>query len=74
MGDMKSHIMMVDAYDGTLEEFETEFNVVTGLVNMYAMWKKKGVDGKRACRHHPGLHILIRWNGTMMLHCTFLPS
>ena len=40
MGDIKSHARMVDAYDGTLEEFETEFNVVTGLVNMHAMWKK----------------------------------
>ena len=39
MGDIKSHIMMVDAYDGTLES-ETEFNAVTGLVNMHAMWKK----------------------------------
>ena len=33
MGDIKSHIMMVDAYNSTLE-FETEFNVVTGLVNL----------------------------------------
>ena len=40
MGDIKSHARMVDAYDGTLEEFETGFNVVTGLVNMHAMWKK----------------------------------
>ena len=36
---IKSHVMMVDAYDGTLE-FETEFNVITGLVNLHAMWKK----------------------------------
>ena len=40
MGDIKSHARMVDAYDGTLEEFETEFNVVTGLANLHAMWEK----------------------------------
>ena len=74
MGDIKSHVMMVDAYDGTLEEFETEFNVVTGLVNLHAMWKKTRRNGKRACRHRPGLHILTRWNGIMMLRCAFYPS
>ncbi len=40
IGVMKTYARMVDAYDGTLEEFETEFNVVTGLVNLHAMWKK----------------------------------
>ena len=40
MGDMKSHARRVDAHDGTLEEFETAFNVVTGLVNLHAMWEK----------------------------------
>ncbi len=40
IGDMKTYARMVDAYDGTLEEFETEFSVVTGLVNLRTMWKK----------------------------------
>ncbi len=40
IGDMKAYARMVDAYDGTLEEFETEFSVVTGLVNLRTMWKK----------------------------------
>ena len=39
IGDMKTYARMVDAYDGTLEEFETEFNVVTGLVNLRTMEK-----------------------------------
>ncbi len=38
--DIKSYARMVDAYDGTLEEFETELSVVTGLVNLRTMWKK----------------------------------
>ncbi len=40
VGVMKTYARMVDVYDGTLEEFETEFNVVTGIVNLHAMWKK----------------------------------
>ncbi len=39
IGDMKTYARMVDAYDGTLEEFETEFSVVTGLVNLRTMEK-----------------------------------
>ncbi len=39
IGDMKTYERMVDAYDGTLEEFETEFSVVTGLVNLRTMEK-----------------------------------
>ena len=50
MGDIKSHIMMVDAYDGTLES-ETEFNAVTGLVNMHAMWKKTRRRWKNSMPH-----------------------
>ena len=40
IGDMRTYARMVDAYDGTLEEFETEFSAVTGLVNLRTMWKK----------------------------------
>ncbi len=39
IGDMKTYARMADAYDGTLEEFETEFSVVTGLVNLCTMEK-----------------------------------
>ncbi len=39
IGDMKTYAGMVDAYDGTLEEFETEFSVVTGIVNLRTMEK-----------------------------------
>ncbi len=74
IGDMKTYARMVDAYDGTLEEFETEFSVVTGLVNLRTMWKKIRLDGKRVNRHRHGLCILIRCmvkyhNATLCVFC-----
>ena len=61
IGDMKTHARMVDVYDGALEEFETEFSVVTGLVILRTMWKKIRHGWKKGiCLHRHGLHILIR--------------
>ena len=31
---------MTDLYDGTIGEFNREFNVITGLVNLHLLWDK----------------------------------
>ena len=40
IGRIKRYARMVDPYDGTIGEFNREFNVITGLVNLHLLWDK----------------------------------
>ena len=38
IGRLKRYARLTDPYDGTAAQFNREFNVVTGLVNLHLMW------------------------------------
>ena len=38
IGRLKRYARLTDPYDGTAAQFNREFNVVTGLVNLHRMW------------------------------------
>ncbi len=40
IGRLKRYDRLVDPYDGTISEFNDEFNVITGLVNLDRLWDK----------------------------------
>ena len=40
IGRLKRYDRLVDPYDGTISEFNDEFNVITGLVNLDLPWDK----------------------------------
>ena len=40
IGRLKRYDRLVDPYDGTISEFNDEFNVITGLVNLDLLWDK----------------------------------
>ena len=42
IGRLKRYDRLVDPYDGTISEFNDEFNVITGLVNLDLLWDKIG--------------------------------
>ena len=52
---------MVDSYDGTIGEFNREFNVITGLVNLHLLWDK--IDKGPPSLDRRGTRI--DWNGTV---------
>ena len=40
IGRIKRYARLTDPYDGTIGEFNREFNVITGRVNLYLLWDK----------------------------------
>ena len=65
IGRLKRYARLADPYDGTAAQFNREFNVITGLVNLDLLWDyvQKGpplpgrwtmqVDWDRACSQEP---------------------
>ena len=60
IGRIKRYARMTDPYDGTIDQFNREFNVIIGLVNLHLLWDRidKGPPppGKQ--------ETSINWNGT----------
>ena len=50
IGRLKCYARLADPYDGTISQFNYEFNVITGLVNLHLLWDK--ID--KARRHLAG--------------------
>ena len=40
IGRPKRYARLADPYDGTISQFNYEFNVITGLVNLHLLWDK----------------------------------
>ena len=40
IGRLKRYARLADPYDGTISQFNYEFNVITGLVNLRLLWDK----------------------------------
>ena len=40
IGRLKRYARLTDPYDGTISQFNREFNVITGLVNLHLLWDK----------------------------------
>ena len=40
IGRLKRYARLADPYDGTISQFNHEFNVITGLVNLHLLWDK----------------------------------
>ena len=40
IGRLKRYARLADPYDGTISQFNYEFNVITGLVNLHLLWDK----------------------------------
>ena len=40
IGRLKRYARLADQYDGTISQFNYEFNVITGLVNLHLLWDK----------------------------------
>ena len=68
IGRLKRYDRITDPYDGTAAQFNREFNVITGLVNLHLLWDhvrkkpdpvappgewKTSVDWKRARSRAP---------------------
>ena len=65
IGRLKRYARLTDPYDGTAAQFNREFNVITGLVNLNLLWDfmekgppppgqwKMSVDWDRACSKAP---------------------
>ena len=63
IGRIKRYARLTDPYDGTIGEFDREFNVITGLVNLHLLWDK--IDKSPPSPDRWG--TLIDWNGTVPL-------
>ena len=64
IGRLKRYARLADPYDGNTAQFNREFNVITGLVNLNLLWDcmekgpppgqwKMSVDWDRACSEAP---------------------
>ena len=42
IGRLKRYARLADPYNGTISQFNYEFNVITGLVNLHLLWDKIG--------------------------------
>ena len=40
IGRLKRYARLADPYDGTISQFNYEFNVITGLVNLHLLWDR----------------------------------
>ena len=40
IGRLKHYARLADPYDGTMNQFNHEFNVITGLANLRLLWDK----------------------------------
>ena len=58
IGRIKRYARLTDPYDGTIGEFDREFNVITGLVNLHLFWDK--IDKSPPSPDRCG--TLIDWN------------
>ena len=61
IGRIKRYARLTDPYDGAIGEFNREFNVITGLVNLHLLWDK--IDKSPPSPDRWG--TLIDWNGTI---------
>ena len=61
IGRIKRYARLTDPYDGTIGQFNREFNVITGLVNLHLLWDK--IDKSPPSPDRWG--TLIDWNGTV---------
>ena len=59
IGRIKRYARITDPYDGVIGQFNREFNVITGLVNLDLLWDRidKGPPSPDRCR------TSIDWNG-----------
>ena len=63
IGRIKRYACLADPYDGTIGQFNHEFNVITGLVNLHLLWDK--IDKSPPSPDRWGM--LIDWNGIVPL-------
>ena len=61
IGRIKRYARMTDPYDGTMGQFNREFNVITGLINLRLLWDKIDKSPPSPDRWE----TLIDWNGTV---------
>ena len=61
IGRIKRYARLTDPYDGTIGQFNQEFNVITGLVNLHLLWDR--IDKSPPSPDRWG--TLIDWNGTV---------
>ena len=61
IGRIKRYARMTDPYDGTIDEFNMEFNVITGLVNLHLLWDR--IDKGQPPSGRWGTRM--DWNGTV---------
>ena len=59
IGRIKRYARLTDPYDGTIGQFNREFNVITGLVNLHLLWDR--IDKSPPSPDRWG--TLIDWNG-----------
>ena len=63
IGRIKRYARLTDPYDGAIGQFNREFNVITGLVNLHLLWNR--IDKSPPSPDRWG--TLIDWNGTIPL-------
>ena len=61
IGRIKRYARLTDPYDGTIGQFNQEFNVITGLVNLHLLWDR--IDKSPPSPDRWG--TLIDWNVTV---------
>ena len=61
IGRIKRYARLTDPYDGTIGQFNREFNVITGLVNLHLLWDKIDKSPPSPDRWE----TLIDWNRTV---------
>ena len=59
IGRIKRYARLTDPYDGTIGQFNREFNVITGLVNLHLLWDRIDKSPPSPDRWE----TLIDWNG-----------
>ena len=61
IGRIKRYARLTDPYDGTIGQFNREFNVITGLLNLHLLWDKIDKSPPAPDRWE----TLIDWNRTV---------
>ena len=61
IGRLKRYARLTDPYDGTISQFNHEFNVITGLMNLHLLWDKIGKGPPSLGRWGTS----IDWSGTV---------
>ena len=61
IGRIKRYARLTDPYDGAIGQFNREFNVITGLVNLHLLWNRIDKSPPSPDRWE----TLIDWNGTV---------